>query len=173
MIPECHRRCKCILIPTRLTEFLRTVSHTTQENNSECLPYNGVHLPVQKSGINAKVNGLSKKSNGRKRVFSTTEGYGSYDKQSFRMFPASISNTKDSSTSSCAKYGSPISKQVSMNQQEPKSIYLMKLRQMIKDSGEDNIRISELKDHIVEISLDQIGSRYIQKVYETCSAEEK
>ena len=141
--------------------------------NSEWLPYNGVHLPFQKPSVGLKTGGLPKKSNGRKRVFSTTEGYVSLDKQSYRMFPMSISNTKDSSTSSGAKYGSPNSKQMSSNQQEPKSIYLMKLRQLIKDNGEDNIRISDLKDHIIEISLDQIGSRYIQKVYESSSFEEK
>ena len=141
--------------------------------NSEWLPYNGVSLPIQKPSLGMKAGSFPKKQNGRKRVFSTTEGYVSLDKQCYRMFPTSISNTKDSSTSSGAKYGSPNCKQLGASQQEPKSLYLMNLRQCIKDNGEDNIRISDLKDHIVEISQDQIGSRFIQKVYETSSAEEK
>lgn len=84
-----------------------------------------------------------------------------------------MSNTKDSSTSSCAKYGSPNHKQLISGQQEPKSAYLLHLRQRFKEKGEESIRIGDLKGHIIEIAQDQIGSRFIQQYYEESTVEEK
>jgi hypothetical protein len=49
----------------------------------------------------------------------------------------------------------------------------MKLRQCIKEKGEDGVDIDDLKKHISEISQDQIGSRFIQKVYEEANEDEK
>jgi hypothetical protein len=122
-----------------------------------------------KANSGFKQNSL-KKQNGRKRVFSTNETSFGFD-QKFKQFSGNLSNTKDSSTSSTNKYGP--GGQMSGSPQEPKSLYLIKLRQCIKDKEDHNIAISDLKDHVSEISQDQYGSRFIQRVYESASSEEK
>lgn len=109
---------------------------------------------------------LQNKRNGRKRVFSTIEPHAMFDNK-FGRFSGNCSNTKDSSTSSNNKYGSSPRKGMGMNQpQETKSTYLINLRKCIKDKGEDNLTLEDLKGHASEIAKDQIGSRFIQKVYE-------
>jgi hypothetical protein len=144
-----------------------------QRKHSEGSAIYGSNQMNQNSNFAFKSGGLSKKQTKRKRVFSTNEGALCFD-QKFKQFSSKQSNTKDSSTSSNNKYGSPVNKKMTSGQaQEPKSMYLIKLRQYIKDNEEDNITLQELKDHIAEISLDQIGSRFIQNVYENSSKEEK
>lgn len=134
----------------------------------------GSHMMMQKHNSAYKATNMVKKQNGRKRILSSSEPYYSFENQKFRQYSGNLSNTKDSSTSSCNKYNSPNNKQSNGGQsQEPKSTYLLKLRQCIKEKGEESIRTLELKDHIAEISQDQIGSRYIQKVYEESSNEDK
>jgi hypothetical protein len=142
--------------------------------NSEGSALLGGHLMMQKHNSAFKANSFNKKQSGRKRILSSSEAYIAFDNQKFRQFSGNLSNTKDSSTSSNAKYSSPNNKQNNAGaSQEPKSLYLIQLRQCIKDKGEENIRIGDLKDHIAEISQDQIGSRFIQKVYEESTEDEK
>lgn len=149
-------------------------SWQSHRKNSEGSALVGSHMMMQKHNSAFKSTGLAKKQNGRKRIFSSSEPYYSFENQKFRQFSGNLSNTKDSSTSSCNKYNSPNNKHSSGGQsQEAKSSYLIKLRQCIKEKGEDGLRMCDLKDHIAEISQDQIGSRYIQKVYEEASDEEK
>lgn len=135
--------------------------------NSESAALMGGGIQMQKHNSAMKASSFPKKQNGRKRILSTSEAY-------YSLKTRTLSNTKDSSTSSNAKYSSPNNKQMNGGQSpEPKNTYLMKLRQCIKEKGEDSIRIRDLKDHIAEISQDQIGSRFIQKVYEESTLEEK
>lgn len=120
------------------------------------------------------MNGFNKKHHGRKRVQSTTEQYKNFDSGLGRHVSSSHCCTKDSSSSSGAKLRSPKVKQhLNGQHQEPKNMYLSQLRQRIKESGSEPLSIIDLKDHIVEISQDQVGSRYIQKVYEKSSYDEK
>ena len=56
---------------------------------------------------------------------------------------------------------------------EPKSAYLLKLRLCIKEKGEKSIAVQDMKGHVSEISQDQIGSRFIQDVYEESKFEER
>ena len=124
---------------------------------------------VTKSSLAFKQNCMNKKQGGRKRVFSTNETSFGFEHK-FRQFSTNLSNTKDSSTSSTNKYVSPSQNGGS---QEPKSVYLKHLRQLIKDKEDHNIGVSELVGHISEISQDQIGSRFIQRVYESAPLEDK
>ena len=144
-----------------------------QRKHSEGSAIFGNSQMNQNPNYAAKTGALSKKQNKRKRVFSTNEGALCFD-QKFKNFSSKQSNTKDSSNSSTNKYGSPVNRKMTGGQsQEPNSMYLIKLRQYIKDKEEDSITLQELKDHIVEISQDQIGSRFIQNVYENSSSDEK
>lgn len=140
--------------------------------NSEgaALLMSNMAFPPQSSSF--KSSSFPKKQNARKRILSSNEGY-IFEHQKLRQFSGNLSNTKDSSTSSCAKYGSPTNKVNGCLSQEPKNSYLMKLRLCIKEKGEDGVDIDDLKKHISEISQDQIGSRFIQKVYEEASLDEK
>lgn len=124
---------------------------------------------VFKPGVSAKNKHL-----GRKRGFSSTE-------QAAWLNPkiqpsSSVHDTKDSSSSSGPKQTSPGARQPRLangQQDEPKSVYICQLRLRIKETKGEMISISELKDHIVEISKDQLGSRHIQKVYPNSTDEEK
>jgi hypothetical protein len=148
-------------------------SNNYHRKHSEGSALYGNNQMHQNANTAFKPGVLSKKQNKRKRVFSTNEGALCFD-QKFNPLSSKHSNTKDSSTSSNNKYGSQTNKKMTMGQpQEPKSMYLIKLRQYIKDKEEDSITLQELKDHIAEISQDQIGSRFIQNVYENSSTEEK
>jgi hypothetical protein len=55
--------------------------------------------------------------------------------------------------------------------QQPKSEFLEELRAKIQ-SGK-KIEIKELKEHVIECSMDQYGSRFIQQKYDITSTEEK
>lgn len=124
-------------------------------------------MGVQKANTDFKANNFPKKGKGRKRIFSTIEPHAMFDHK-YSRFSGNLSNTKDSSTSSNNKFCSPFKKGMSLNQaQEIKSPYLIKLRKCIKDKEEDNLTIKDLKGHVSEIAMDQVGSRFIQKMYET------
>ena len=55
--------------------------------------------------------------------------------------------------------------------QQPKSEFLEDLRAKIQ--AQKKIDIRELKDHVVECSMDQYGSRFIQQKYDVTTEEEK
>lgn len=113
------------------------------------------------------------KQHGRKRVLSNTEVYHNFDNANLRGHSSSFTNTKHSSTSSINREPSQNGKNlVTSGQQEPKSLYLTRLRERIKNS-KDTISIIDWEGHIIEISKDQVGSRYIQKHYEKSTDDEK
>ena len=55
--------------------------------------------------------------------------------------------------------------------QQPKSEFLEDLRTKIQD--QKKIDIKDIKDHVVECSMDQYGSRFIQQKYDVTTEEEK
>lgn len=141
--------------------------HSGGRKYSEGVALHGNYLGMQKSNTEFKPTSFPKKLNGRKRVFSTIEPHAMFGDK-FGTFSANCSNTKDSSNSSNHKYASPPRKGMSGSlAQEANSPYLIKLRKCIKDKEEDNLTLEDLKGHASEIARDQVGSRYIQKVYES------
>jgi len=147
-------------------------NHYHRKNSeSAAIHLNGMNNQSYNKGFKSAC--FPKKTNARKRISSTNEGWLTYDTHKFYQFSGNLSHTKDSSTSSCAKYGSPTSKINSGMPLEPKSAYLLKLRQCIKEKGDKSITTKDMKGHVSEISQDQIGSRFIQDVYEDATPEER
>ncbi len=155
-------------MPTGVPMYKHASGHHPQigRKYSEGVALHGNRMGMQKSSTEFKPSSFPKKINGRKRVFSSIETSAMFDNK-FGRFSGNLSNTKDSSTSSNNKYASPPRKGMGGNQaQDPKSPYLIKLRKCIKDKEEGSLTLEDLKGHASEISRDQIGSRFIQDIYE-------
>eukprot|EP00344_Euplotes_crassus_P002262 CAMPEP_0197015916 /NCGR_PEP_ID=MMETSP1380-20130617/76151_1 /TAXON_ID=5936 /ORGANISM="Euplotes crassus, Strain CT5" /LENGTH=406 /DNA_ID=CAMNT_0042442253 /DNA_START=120 /DNA_END=1340 /DNA_ORIENTATION=+ len=155
-------------MPTSMPMYKTASGHPPHASRkySEGVALHGNYLGMQKSNTEFKPSAFPKKNNGRKRVFSSIETNAMFDNK-FGKFSGNLSNTKDSSTSSNNKYASPPRKGMPGNQSsDPKSPYLIKLRKCIKDKEEEDLTLEDLKGHASEISRDQVGSRFIQKIYE-------
>ena len=149
------------------------VHHSHRKHSEGAVLIGNHHTDMHNGSSGFKTSSFPKKNNARKRVFSTNESQIMFDNK-FGRFSGNLSNTKDSSTSSNPKYVSPPRKGTNGGQaQEAKSLYLIKLRKCIKDKEEDKLELEDLKGHASEIARDQVGSRFIQKIYEkNCSDPE-